>query len=155
MYFEELPMAELQVQYLSSYDLENWGEIKFALDGDACFDLRIVEDVVLYAESIIMVGTGIRVSFAPEYVLHAYPRSGLACKKGVTLANSPATIDSGYRGEIKLGLLNTINHTIKIERGTRVAQARLCNLVPTKIITVTSLDETERGEGGFSSTGIL
>ena len=96
------PIAELQVLYLDDYDLNSWGPLKFAKDGDACFDLRITKNVTLHTGVVELVGTGIKTSFAPEFVLHLYPRSGIACKHGITLVNAPATIDSGYRGEIKL-----------------------------------------------------
>ena len=146
-------IAEIQVVYLDSYDLKHWGEVCFAKEGDACFDLRVTQDVTLHSGVVELVGTGIRTAFAPDYVLHIYPRSGMACKHQITLANAPATIDSGYRGEIKLGLLNTGNALKVIKRGERVAQARLSALVTTRFKTVNVLDDSERGEGGFGSTG--
>lgn len=145
--------AEIQVLYTEDYDFEHWGPLKFAKDGDACFDLRVIQNIIIDSGCVVLVGTGIKVSFTPDYVLHIYPRSGTACKQQITLANSPATIDSGYRGEILLGLLNTSNDQKILKRGERVAQARLSKLIPTMFKKAQFLDETERGEGGFGHTG--
>ena len=144
--------AELQVLYLPTYDID-WGPLQFAKDGDACFDLRVTSDVVIHSGCVTMIGTGIKTAFAPEYVLHIYPRSGIAINKQITLVNSPAVIDSGYRGEIILALINLGISVQHIEKGTRVAQARLANIVPTIFNQVSTLDDTERGEGGFGHTG--
>ena len=143
----------IQVVYLPEYDLKEWGLLTFAKQGDACFDLRITRDVTLHSGIVEIVGTGIRTAFSPNFVMHIYPRSGMACKRQITLANAPSTIDSGYRGEIKLGLLNTGNNGQVVRRGERVAQARLSMLVPTTFQTVLELEDSERGSGGFGHTG--
>lgn len=146
----------LYISYLDTYNLKEWGELRFSNPGDACFDLRTVEDAVIYPHQPRIVKTGIKTSFDSDCVLQIYPRSGLACKEGLTVANSPGIVDSGYRGEIMVGLLNNTMNPITIQRGDRIAQARLCNVVETRFVTVSidSLGDSERGEGGFGSTGM-
>jgi dUTP pyrophosphatase len=149
-------MFNLYIQYLENYNLEEWGEMTYANKGDACFDIRaaIKEPLVVYSGQIIIIPTGFRCAFNDTLVLHIYPRSGLSCKMGLTLSNSPATIDSGYRGEVKVCLINLSEMDgVKIYPGNKIAQAKL-EFVPNIILkTVDKLPSGSRGENGFGSSG--
>lgn len=119
-------------------------------------------DVKAFIESPIMikpytsalVPTGLFVEIPEGYEIQLRPRSGLAFKKGLTLLNTPGTIDSDYRGEIKVILFNTSSDTITIENGERIAQAVLCPVVKIEWEKVEALSSTERSNGGFGSTGV-
>lgn len=101
-----------------------------------------------------MVPTGLRFSIPEGYEIQVRPRSGLAAKKGITVLNAPGTIDSDYRGEVKVILINHSNEDFEINHGDRIAQMVLSSHCVSDFNVVTSLDETTRGEGGFGSTGI-
>lgn len=100
-----------------------------------------------------LVGTGFAVEIEHGYEGQIRPRSGLAVKKGITIVNAPGTIDSDYRGEVKVGLLNTSSTTYILEPNTRIAQMVVQALPRVSIQEVDELSDTERGEGGFGSTG--
>jgi len=103
-----------------------------------------------------LVGTGIAMQLDAGYEGQVRPRSGLAVKEGVTVVNSPGTIDSDYRGEVKVGLINLGATTYILEPGTRVAQLVVAPVARTSVVVLEDdeeLDETERGDGGFGSTG--
>ena len=102
----------------------------------------------------ILVPTGLSIALPPGYEAQVRPRSGLAVKYGVTVINSPGTIDADYRGEIKVALINHGKEPFTIERGMRVAQMVVEKHEHIEWEVVKSLDETERGEGGFGSTGV-
>ena len=99
------------------------------------------------------VPTGLVVAVPFGYELQVRPRSGLAIREGLTVVNAPGTIDSDYRGEVKVILVNLSREPITIERGMRVAQLVLCPVARAEVLPVASLDTTARGEGGFGSTG--
>ncbi len=111
-------------------------------------------DVVIGPGEIALIPTGFSVSIPPGYEIQVRPRSGLAVKYGVTVINSPGTIDSDYRGEVKIGLINHGNVSFTVKRGDRVAQLVLAPVVQAKWQIAESLDETERGAGGFGHTGV-
>jgi dUTP pyrophosphatase len=100
-----------------------------------------------------LVATGVRIAVPPGFEAQVRPRSGLAMRHGVTMVNSPGTIDSDYRGEIKLIMINLGETVVKFERGERVAQLVVCPIARAEVRVVETLDETERGTGGFGSTG--
>ena len=125
----------------------------YAHEGDAGMDLRINEDVWLQPMERRIVRTGLRVAIPKGCVGDVRPRSGLASKQGVTVINSPGTIDSRYRGEVGVPLINLSKKPVMLRKGDRVAQLVVTPFVHCEIEVVDSLDETERGEGGFGSTG--
>ena len=122
--------------------------------GDAGADLISTEDAVITPGSRVTLGTGIAIALPPGFVAFVVPRSGLAAKHGITVVNSPGTVDAGYRGEIKVTLLNTdASRDFVVHSGDRVAQLIVMPFVRPVFVPVTSLPVSERGEGGFGSTG--
>ena len=101
-----------------------------------------------------MVPTGISIALPEGYEAQVRPRSGLAAKKGITVLNSPGTIDSDYRGEVKVILINHSDESFVINDGDRIAQMIIARHESASFEVVSSLDETERGSGGFGSTGV-
>jgi dUTP pyrophosphatase len=102
----------------------------------------------------IAIPTGIAVALPPGHELQVRPRSGLALKSGILVANSPGTVDEDYRGEIKIILLNAGDEAFRVERGMRIAQGVLAPVTRIRWQEVASLDKTARGMGGFGSTGV-
>lgn len=125
----------------------------YAQPGDAGADLRAAEYVVVPAGGRALVPTGVRAAVPDGYGLFVHPRSGLALKSGITVLNAPGTIDSGYRGEIGVILFNTTDEDFQVFEGDRVAQAVVQRVQAVTFQVVQELDETERGAGGFGSTG--
>jgi len=127
----------------------------YAQPGDAGADLRSSEDLVIEPGDRALVGTGIRFALPEGYAAFVVPRSGLAVKHGITVLNSPGTIDAGYRGEIRVPLLNTDRtEAFRIAKGDRIAQLIICPVSRADFRTVTELSESVRGTGGFGSTGV-
>jgi dUTP pyrophosphatase len=110
--------------------------------------------VVLMPGERMLIGTGLAVAIPHGLEIQVRPRSGLAVKHGITIINSPGTIDSDYRGEIKIGLINLSNSPFTISRGDRIAQLVVAPVVRCTISTAQKLDTTERGDGGFGHTGV-
>ncbi|MFJ6003201.1 dUTP diphosphatase [Arthrobacter sp. NPDC092385] len=128
----------------------------YATDGDAGADLRTAVDVVLAPGERALVPTGLALALPRGYVGLVHPRSGLAARHGVTIVNAPGTIDAGYRGEVKVCLLNTDrNETVRFTRGDRVAQLVIQRVEHAVFEIVGELPESVRGAGGFGSTGGL
>lgn len=123
-------------------------------EGDAGADLRSNVDVTLGPGEWKLVGTGVHVALPTGMLMWVVPRSGLAANHGVTVLNPPGLIDSGYRGELKVCLINHGREPFVIHRGDRIAQAVVQEYVPVKYEIAEFLDETDRGEGGFGSTGV-
>lgn len=124
-----------------------------ATNGSACFDLSTVEDVIITKGKLVKVHTGISVEIPEGYCLEIYPRSGIA-GRGVIIPNSPAVVDSDYRGELMINMYGLFVERMEVfGYGSRIAQAKLVKLVQTEIKVVSHLSETKRGEGGFGSTG--
>ncbi len=119
-------------------------------------DLRAaVEDkVIIKPLERCVIPTGIAVEIPPGYEGQVRPRSGLALKKGITVLNAPGTIDADYRGEVKVILVNLGQEEVIISRGDRIAQLVIAPVVRAKVEEVEDLSTTERGEGGFGSTGV-
>jgi dUTP diphosphatase len=122
--------------------------------GDAGWDLRALEAVAIPPGGRCLVRTGLAVAIPEGWEGQVRPRSGLALRRGLTLLNSPGTVDSGYRGEVCVILLNTDGETQSIEAGERVAQMVIAPVASdVEIIDAESLPESQRGEGGFGHTG--
>lgn len=127
----------------------------YAQPGDAGADLRSAEALVLEPGERALVSTGVRFALPEGYAAFVVPRSGLAVKHGISIVNSPGTIDAGYRGEIKVPLINLDARTpFEIEPGDRIAQLIVMPVTRANFTPVQVLDESERGEGGFGSTGV-
>ena len=125
----------------------------YATTGAAGMDVVSAEDVTVPPGGRHAVATGLAVAIPPGYEIQVRPRSGLALKHGVTVPNTPGTIDSDYRGELKVILINHGAEPFAIRRGDRLAQLVLAPVTRAGWIEVAALDETARGEGGFGSTG--
>ena len=126
----------------------------YAHAGDAGADLRSTVDFVLEPFERRVVPTGIAIAVPEGYAAFVHPRSGLSSKHGVTIVNAPGTIDSGYRGEIKVPLINLDAKTpLRIARGDRIAQLVIQAVAQADFEIVDTLDASDRGAGGFGSTG--
>ncbi len=125
----------------------------YAHAGDAGMDLYVRERVLLRPSERTLLPTGIAVAIPEGWVGLIHPRSGLAAKHGLTVLNTPGTIDAGFRGEIKVILVNLGEDVVVLERGDRIAQMVIQKVETANIVEVDSLDETVRGEGGFGSSG--
>jgi dUTP pyrophosphatase len=130
----------------------------FATSGSSGFDIRanIDEPIILMAGERAVVPTGLYFAIPETLELQVRPRSGLAAKNGITVLNTPGTVDSDYRGEVKVILINLGNESFKINHGDRIAQGVVAPVMSGHVMKfekVESLDETQRGEGGFGSTG--
>jgi len=123
-------------------------------EGDAGLDLHAAESVVLAPGERVVIGTGIAVAIPPGFVGLTAPRSGLAARVGLSTVNAPGVIDSGYRGELKLVLVNLDpREKIEIARGERVAQLLLVPVARAEVIDVDELSASDRGDAGLGSTG--
>lgn len=125
----------------------------YATEGAAGMDVVSAEDVDLAPGARHAVATGLSVAIPAGYEIQVRPRSGLALKHGVTVPNTPGTIDSDYRGELKVIMINLGTEVFSIRRGDRVAQLVLAPVTRGTWVEVDELDHTARGEGGFGSTG--
>jgi len=114
----------------------------------------VTEPATIEPGEIRMLPTGFSVAIEPGYELQVRPRSGLAMKHGITLINSPGTIDADYRGEVKIGLVNLGKKPFTISRGDRIAQMILAPVCQATVVVVNQLDTTKRQAGGFGHTGI-
>ena len=127
----------------------------YAYTGDAGLDLRSNEDLVLAPHERRLIATGLAVAIPEGYAGFVQPRSGLALREGLSMANTPGLIDSHYRGELKVCAVNLDNEKpIHIERGERIAQLVIQRVPIVNLIEVDELDETDRGAGGFGSSGV-
>ena len=128
----------------------------YQTEGSAGFDFlaAINEDVVIEPGKWVMVPTGLKFSIPQGCELQVRPRSGLAAKNGITVLNTPGTIDSDYRGEVKIILINLSDKAYVVERGMRIAQGIIAPYYKADFTLSDSLDETERGDGGFGHTGV-
>jgi dUTP pyrophosphatase len=126
----------------------------YATTGAAGMDVVSAEDVTLPSMGRHAVATGLALAIPEGFEVQVRPRSGLALKHGITLPNTPGTIDSDYRGELKVILLNQGTETFEIKRGDRIAQLILAPVQIGRMVEVEELDETVRGANGFGSTGI-
>ncbi len=127
---------------------------KAAKAGDVAFDLYSVIDHEIKQGERYAVPTGIAVEIPPGYEGQVRPRSGLALKEGITVLNTPGTIDSGYRGEVKTIMINHSDVSFQITKGMRISQLAIRPVPEVTFIEVDELSDTDRGDGGFGSTGI-
>ena len=125
----------------------------YATPGAAGLDVVAAEDLDLAPGQRHAVATGFAVAIPPGFEIQVRPRSGLAFKHGLSVPNAPGTIDSDYRGELKILLINHGDAPFPVRRGERIAQLVPAAVVPARFEEVDSLDETDRGHGGFGSTG--
>jgi dUTP pyrophosphatase len=116
-------------------------------------DLRSAENLTLKPGARALVATGIAIALPENYEAQVRPRSGLAVKNGITVLNSPGTIDTDYRGEIKVPLINHGQEDFVIARGDRIAQLVVAAVTTAVLVEVETLDDTARGAGGFGSSG--
>jgi dUTP pyrophosphatase len=126
---------------------------KYQTNEAAGFDLHSVDEKTIKAGERDVVKTGLAVALPRGYELQVRPRSGLALKNGITVLNTPGTVDSDYRGELMVILLNTSKEDFAIKKGDRIAQAVIKEILQADFAVVDELDSTERGSGGFGSTG--
>jgi dUTP pyrophosphatase len=126
-----------------------------AHDGDAGYDLHAAEEVELAPGERASVGTGVAVAIPDGHAGLVLPRSGLAARHGITLVNSPGLIDSGYRGEVRVLLLNTdLRDGFRADVGDRIAQLVVVAYPALELVEAPALEATVRGDGGFGSTGV-
>ena len=131
---------------------------EYAYPSDSGFDLYSTDEVILQPFGRALVPTGIKLSIPEEFEIQVRPKSGLAINQGLTVLNTPGTVDSGYNGEIKVIIFNTNNTSVTIPKGTKIAQAVLSPVVNGKyvnLIQVNKVEDGDRGDNGFGSTGLV
>ncbi len=127
---------------------------RYSYEGDAGLDIRANESVDIPPHERALISTGLAIALPDGYAGFMQPRSGMALKRGLSIANTPGLIDAHYRGELKVIAVNLDpRETVHIERGERIAQLVIQEVPLVKLIEVDELDETDRGEGGFGSSG--
>ena len=126
----------------------------YAHEGDAGLDIRSVEELEIAPGARALVHTGLVFMLQPGWEAQVRPRSGLALKHGVTVLNTPGTIDAGYRGEVGVILANFGTDPFKIAKGDKIAQIVVSPVVRADIVETNEIEATERGSGGFGSTGV-
>ncbi len=143
------------VKVLISRDAKakNFDLPEYATQGSSGVDLRASEDYIIKSGERALVATGIRLAIPAGYEVQVRPRSGLALKHGIIIPNSPGTIDSDYRGEVRVILMNLGREDFIIKAGDRIAQMILAPVAKISWEECAELEETERGSGGFGSTG--
>lgn len=127
---------------------------KYAHQGDAGMDLYSIEDIDIPPAETRLVHTGLQIELPPNTEAQVRPRSGLALKHSVTVLNTPGTVDEGYRGEIMIILINHGKNTFKVEKGMRIAQMVIKPTFTVDVQEVEELEDSERGENGFGSSGL-
>ena len=145
-------MTEVLIKRLS----KNIELPKYETNGSSGMDLsaNIETQIKIEPGKTSIIPTGISVSIPKNFEIQIRSRSGLAAKSQISVLNSPGTIDADYRGELKVILINLGNKTFVVEKGARIAQMVLCPIVKAKFKEVDNLDDTDRGVGGFGSTGL-
>ena len=145
-------MTEVLIKRLS----KNVELPKYETSGSSGMDLTayIEKQINIKPGRTCIIPTGISVSIPKDFEIQIRPRSGLAAKSQITVLNTPGTIDADYRGELKVILINLSEKTFVVENGARIAQMVLCPIVKAKFKEVDNLDDTDRGAGGFGSTGL-
>ena len=129
---------------------------KYETEGSSGLDLaaNIDKQIKILPGKSEIISTGLAVAIPKNFEIQIRPRSGLAAKSQISVLNTPGTIDADYRGELKVILINLSDKVFVVEKGLRIAQMVLCPVVKAKLKEVTELENTERGSGGFGSTGI-
>ena len=126
----------------------------YAHPGDAGMDIRSIEELTIAPGARALVHTGLVMMLPPGYEAQVRPRSGLALKNGVTVLNTPGTIDEGYRGEVGVILVNFGSEPFKVEKGAKIAQMVIAPCTRAEIVETDAVDDTVRGTGGFGSSGL-
>lgn len=152
----KVSLKEIEIQIKVHPHAENLPLPDYQTIGSSGFDLlaACTEPVSIKAGERALIPTGVSVALPFGTEAQIRPRSGLAVRHGVTLLNSPGTIDSDYRGEIKIILINLGSETFVVERGMRIAQAVIAQVIKARLVVVDNLAVTPRGGGGFGHTGI-
>jgi len=146
----------VQFQWLSSEQKKDLHLPRYETSGSAGMDIEagVEESLVIAPGEIALIPTGLAIALPEGYEMQVRPRSGLAVKSGITIVNSPGTIDSDYRGEVKIALINLGKESFTVHRGDRVAQLVLAKVERAAFSEVDSLSTTPRGSGGFGHTGV-
>ncbi len=126
---------------------------KYEREDDAACSLRVVEDYIVKPGKRVLAKTGLKIAIPPGFEAQIRPRSGLAWKKGLTVVNTPGTIDAGYRGEIMIALINLGDEDVAIRKGDAVAQMKFSSVFTGFFIEKNELEKSDRAEGGFGHTG--
>jgi dUTP pyrophosphatase len=146
-------MSEIEIKFVLLHELAE--PPRYAHPGDAGADLSCVEGVTLAPGERALVPTGLAIALPEGYVGLVHPRSGLAFNQGIGIVNTPGTIDSGYRGELKICLINLDkNETVQLPAGSRIAQLVIQKVSTAQFIQVAGLEITPRNDHGFGSTGV-
>jgi dUTP pyrophosphatase len=148
-----LQASEVVIRFKRERGGENIQLPSYQTAGAAGMDVRANEERVLNPGETALVGTGFSMAVPPGYEAQMRPRSGLAIKHGITLLNSPGTIDADYRGEVKVILSNFGHEPFVVQQGDRIAQMIIAKVERARVLEVDTLEETERGTGGFGHTG--
>ena len=122
--------------------------------GDAGMDLYSIEDLKIPPGTTALVRTGLKIAVPENYEAQVRPKSGLALNHSISLPNTPGTIDSGYRGEVCVILINHGREAYHVQKRSKIAQLVICPVIRAEVVEVANLDNTIRGEGGFGSTGL-
>jgi dUTP pyrophosphatase len=150
--YDEAENVEVLVKSLND---DQSAPLWYVHDGDAGADLRTSEDFTMKPFERFLVPTGLAIALPAGYVALVHPRSGLAVRQGVTVLNAPGTIDAGYRGEIKVPLINLDpEHTVSFKAGDRIAQLVIQRYVQARFVPAQKLPGSDRAEHGFGSTGV-
>ena len=147
--FEPVDIAVKRLDHAGDLPLPS-----YETGGSAGMDVRAAESLTIACGKRGLVGTGFAFAIPPGYEIQVRPRSGLALKKGLGILNSPGTIDSDYRGELKVILINLGEEDFVIERSDRIAQIVVAPVQRAILVEAADLDDTARGSGGFGSTGV-
>ena len=146
-------MSEIEIKFVLLHELAQ--PPRYAHPGDAGADLSCVEGVTLAPGERALVPTGLAIALPEGYVGLVHPRSGLAFNHGIGIVNTPGTIDSGYRGELKICLINLDKtETVQLPAGSRIAQLVIQKVSTARFIQVAGLETTPRNDQGFGSTGV-
>ncbi|WP_417595279.1 dUTP diphosphatase [Parasphingorhabdus sp.] len=147
--FEPIDIAVKRLDHAKDLPLPS-----YETSGSAGMDVRAAEALTIAPGKRALAGTGFAFAIPAGYEIQVRPRSGLALKKGISIPNTPGTIDSDYRGELKVILINHGEEDFVVERGDRIAQIVVAPVQRGILVEVDDLDDTERGSGGFGSTGV-
>jgi len=147
--FEPINIAVKRLDHAGDLPLPS-----YETSGSAGMDIRAAEELTIDPSKRGLVGTGFAFAIPEGYEVQVRPRSGLALKKGISVLNTPGTIDSDYRGEIKVILANLGDEPFQVGLGDRIAQIIVAPVQRGNLVEVLDLDETSRGSGGFGSTGV-
>tara|TARA_R110000824_G_scaffold95178_18_gene229040 strand:- start:87 stop:533 length:447 start_codon:yes stop_codon:yes gene_type:complete len=147
--FEPVDIAVKRLNHAGDLPLPS-----YETSGSAGMDIRAAEELTISPRQRGLIGSGLAFAIPQGYEIQVRPRSGLALKKGISVLNTPGTIDSDYRGELKVILINHGEDDFVIQRGDRIAQIVVAPVQRGNLVETDNLDDTTRGSGGFGSTGI-